>query len=130
MKGKTIVTNRRDCSSYLWACLVQSGHFDVSTVKYTSSSYLPGGDATEAMEEAGFIWYPSSEISAEDLQAGDVLVRNGHVEISLSLEWLGVCGTCSTAESRRRGFVQRIISAQAGKTGSPYRREQAEAPAS
>lgn len=81
MKGKTIVTNRRDCSSYLWACLVQSGHFDVSTVKYTSSSYLPGGDATEAMEEAGFIWYPSSEISAEDLQAGDVLVRNGHVEI-------------------------------------------------
>mgnify|MGYP002520522511 CR=1 FL=1 len=81
MKGKTIVTNRRDCSSYLWACLVQSGHFDVSTVKYTSSSYLPGGDATEAMEEAGFTWYPSSEITAEDLQAGDVLVRNGHVEI-------------------------------------------------
>ena len=90
----------------MWACLVQSGHFDASTLKYTSASYLPGGDATKAMEEAGFVWHPFFEISADDLQAGDILVKNGHVEIfshfDNSVEYAYSWGKVYTEEPARK----------------------------
>lgn len=70
-----------DCSGYVWATLVQAGYFDRDTAIYTSSAYLPGGNAEKKMEEAGFTWHPMSELKGEDLKTGDILVRNGHVEI-------------------------------------------------
>lgn len=70
-----------DCSGYVWAALVQAGYFDSSTTIYTSSAYLPGGLAVSKMEEAGFTWYSMSELSGDDLKKGDILVKNGHVEI-------------------------------------------------
>ena len=70
-----------DCSGYVWATLVQAGYFDKDTVIYTSSAYLPGGDAERKMEEAGFTWHPMSELKGEDLKKGDILVKDGHVEI-------------------------------------------------
>lgn len=70
-----------DCSSYVWATLVQAGYFDSSMVKYASREYRGGGAATKAMEAAGFVWYPMSRLSGDDLQKGDILVKDGHVEI-------------------------------------------------
>lgn len=87
-----------DCSSFLWATLVQSGYFSSDTIKYTSSEYLPNGAASAKMQEAGFTWHSMSELDGSDLQAGDILVKNGHVEIfydyenqqEMALTW-GVC---------------------------------------
>ncbi|MCM1212686.1 MAG: hypothetical protein NC318_13925, partial [Blautia sp.] len=33
------------------------------------------------MEEAGFVWHPITELSADDLKKGDILVRDRHIEI-------------------------------------------------
>ena len=70
-----------DCSSFLWACLVQEGYFNERTPIYSSRDYLPGGAAEKKMSEEGFVWYSFAEIDGEDLKEGDILVRNGHVEI-------------------------------------------------
>lgn len=78
LNGVTVVD---DCSGFVWATLVQSGYFDSSTAKYTSSAYLPGGDAENKMMEAGFTWHPMSELTGDDLKRGDILVKDGHVEI-------------------------------------------------
>lgn len=70
-----------DCSGFVWACLVQAGYFDSSVPVYTSGSYLPGGGGGLQMEEAGFTWHPGSEITGKGVQEGDILVKDGHIEI-------------------------------------------------
>lgn len=79
LNGNTVVD---DCTGFVWACLVHAGYFDESLRIFTSGEYLPGGATAAKMEEAGFKWYNSSELTADELNAGDVLVVNGHVEIS------------------------------------------------
>lgn len=75
------VTVGDDCSSYVWATLVQSGYFDSDTFKYNAENYLPGGGAESEMTEAGFTWHPKADLTADDLKKGDILVRKGHIEI-------------------------------------------------
>lgn len=75
-----------DCSSFVWAVLVQNGYFDKDTERFSSIGYLPGGAAQDEMEAAGFVWYPMTEIDGEDLRRGDILVKNGHVEIFYAYE--------------------------------------------
>lgn len=70
-----------DCSGYIWATMVQAGYFTNDTPKYTSSSYLTGGSAEKRMQEAGFTWYPMSQLSGDELKQGDILVKDGHIEI-------------------------------------------------
>lgn len=70
-----------DCSSFVWAVLVQNGYFDKDTDRFSSIGYLPGGAAQDEMEAAGFVWHPMTEVDGEDLRKGDILVKNGHVEI-------------------------------------------------
>lgn len=70
-----------DCSCFVWAVLVQCGYFDKNTKYFSSGDYLPGDDAEKAMQSAGFTWHPMSELDGEDLRRGDILVKNGHVEI-------------------------------------------------
>ena len=80
-----------DCSGFLWACLYQAGYFDEYVTVFRSKEYLsPGGLAVAKMEEAGFKWYNSSELSADELETGDILVRNGHVEIFYDFDGNGV----------------------------------------
>ncbi len=33
------------------------------------------------MEEAGFSWHAMSELGVDNMEKGDIMVRNGHVEI-------------------------------------------------
>lgn len=70
-----------DCSGFLWACLVQAGYFDESTPTYTSGNYFPNKDGGQALEEAGFSWHAMSELGVDNMEKGDIMVRNGHVEI-------------------------------------------------
>lgn len=70
-----------DCSGFLWACLVQAGYFEDTASAYNSGQYLPGNEGGKLMEEAGFCWHPLSELGVDNLEKGDVLVKNGHVEI-------------------------------------------------
>lgn len=73
-----------DCSSFVYACLIQAGYIsqeDIVSWAPTSENYLPGGCLEEILENAGFVWHSKSELNAEDIQQGDILVRNGHVEI-------------------------------------------------
>ena len=68
-------------SGFLWACLVQAGYFDESTPVYTSGYYFPNKDGGQALEEAGFSWHAMSELGVDNMEKGDIMVRNGHVEI-------------------------------------------------
>lgn len=70
-----------DCSGFLWACLVQAGYFDVSTTVYTSVGYFPNEGGGRALKEAGFCWYAMSELGVDNMEKGDIMVRDGHVEI-------------------------------------------------
>ena len=84
-----------DCSSYVTACLIQSGFLDEDTQQYNSYDYIGGeyirngvvqteGDAAQALRDAGFVWHPVSEMTEEEkmnLQQGDIMVRQGHVQI-------------------------------------------------
>lgn len=73
-----------DCSSFVYACLIQAGYIseeDIQSWAPTSGNYLPGGCMEEILENAGFVWYSKNELNAEDIQQGDILVKNGHVEI-------------------------------------------------
>ncbi len=70
-----------DCSSFVWSCLVQAGFFDSNTPGYASKAYLPGGEGAAKIGEAGFTWYDMNELNVEDIIRGDILVKNGHIEI-------------------------------------------------
>ena len=73
-----------DCSSFVYACLIQAGYIseeDIQSWAPTSGNYLPGGCMTEILEDAGLVWHSKSELNAEDIQQGDILVRDGHVEV-------------------------------------------------
>ena len=73
-----------DCSSFVYACLIQAGYIsqeDIVSWAPTSGNYFPGGCMEEILENAGFVWHSKSELNAEDIQQGDILVRDGHVEI-------------------------------------------------
>ena len=73
-----------DCSSFVYACLIQAGYIPKEKIKTwppVSSHYLPTGEMEEILINAGFVWYGRDELKAEDIQKGDILVKNGHVEI-------------------------------------------------
>lgn len=110
------VTVGDDCSSYVWATLVQSGYFDSDTFKYNSANYLPGGGAESEMTEAGFTWHPMSELTADDLKKGDILVKDGHVEIfygydkfnrELALSWGDVYKSLPVPKKASRSNITR-----------------------
>lgn len=73
-----------DCSSFVTACLIQSGFLEKDTVIYNSYDYGENGKASQALIDAGFVWYPVSEMTEEErknLQPGDIMVQRGHVQI-------------------------------------------------
>ena len=73
-----------DCSSFVYACLIQAGYIsedDIMSWAPSSSHYLPDGSMDEILKDAGFVWYGKDELKSEDIQKGDILVKDGHVEI-------------------------------------------------
>lgn len=75
------ITVGDDCSGFVWATLVQAGYFDSSTKQYATWAYFPGQDGGNAMVEAGFTWHPMTELTGDDIRTGDILLKNGHIEI-------------------------------------------------
>lgn len=76
-----------DCSGLVTACLQQAGYFPTEIKpKINSAGFLPGGKGGDLLEDAGFEWYSFSTSGTSDipeihLQEGDILVKDGHVEI-------------------------------------------------
>ena len=63
-----------DCSSFVWHALNQSG-FDVGSYAFATPT-MPS-----TLQSAGFTMYTINSLS--DMQAGDILLRDGHTEIYL-----------------------------------------------
>lgn len=113
-----------DCSSFLQACLVQAGYLEKNKYKTevwgpNSEAYLPGGDGAKNLEAAGFVWIPKNKFMAdtkqpEQLQKGDILVVNGHVEVfshfdSEGKECAWTWGKIYTAEPAQKGSTKDTI---------------------
>lgn len=72
-----------DCSSFVYYSLVLSGFMNYTAWPPKAASYLPysGENVVDSLKEQGFVWLSKEDLTADDLQKGDILVRNGHVEI-------------------------------------------------
>ena len=106
-----------DCSGFVMATLIQSGYMESDAEKYSSYAFLPGGDAESIMLEAGFTWHPMSELTGEDLQKGDILVKGGHVEIfygyneynkELALTWGDIYDELPTPKKASESNINQI----------------------
>lgn len=102
-----------DCSGLVWACLVQAGYFEDTTTVFNSGAYLPGKDGGKEMEEAGFIWHPMAELGVDNLEKGDILVRNGHVEVfeefEGDIEWAWTWGDVYREEPTKKDSTKAAV---------------------
>jgi len=92
---------------------VQAGDFEDTTTVFNSGAYLPGKDGGKEMEEAGFIWHPMAELGVDNLEKGDILVRNGHVEVfeefEGDIEWAWTWGDVYREEPTKKDSTKAAV---------------------